>query len=78
MTQRATAHPSTSAPFHEGITSGLGVATSLVGAFDWPMLVRVDVIWQAVAISCTVGVVFGLWPAWKASRLHPISALRFA
>ena len=60
-----------------GIASGLGVATWLVQKFDWPMLVRVDVIWQAVAISCSVGVVFGLWPAWKASRFDPISALRF-
>jgi putative ABC transport system permease protein len=42
-----------------------------------PAFVPVWAILVGVGISAGVGIVFGLWPAWKAARLDPIEALRY-
>jgi putative ABC transport system permease protein len=60
-----------------GIAIGLFTANRLAARFGWPTLVRPDVIVVAVGFSALVGVVFGLYPARKASRLDPIEALRY-
>jgi putative ABC transport system permease protein len=60
-----------------GVALGLGVAWRLAVAFGWPVLFRADVIVVAVCFSGLVGIVFGLYPARRASRLDPIQALRF-
>jgi len=60
-----------------GVATGLGIAAWLASAFGWSMLIRPDVILIAVGFSGLVGVGFGFYPALKASRLDPITALRF-
>jgi putative ABC transport system permease protein len=56
-----------------GVVGGRLLATYL----HWPMLMRPDIIAISVLFSALVGVIFGLYPARKASLLDPIDALRF-
>ena len=60
-----------------GIALGVGTSSWLAARFSWPTLVRPDVVGVAVAFSAAVGILFGLYPARKASRLDPIDALRY-
>ena len=60
-----------------GVALGVGTATWLASKFHWPMSIQVDVITISVIFSACVGIVFGLYPARKASQLDPIDALRY-
>jgi len=59
-----------------GIAIGVGLAILLGKRFDWPVLFQPQVILVAAGFSGLVGIVFGLYPARKASELDPIDALR--
>jgi putative ABC transport system permease protein len=60
-----------------GVAIGVFSAGQLAAKFGWPMLIRPDIVFVSVGFSALVGVVFGLYPAQKASRLDPIDALRY-
>jgi putative ABC transport system permease protein len=60
-----------------GVALGVGGASWVASKFGWAMLVRPDIVVIAVGFSGGVGMLFGLYPAYKASRLDPIQALRY-
>jgi putative ABC transport system permease protein len=58
---------------------GIGVVASHVisSAKSWPVAISPDAVGLSVLCACGVGIGFGLYPAFRASRLNPIEALRY-
>jgi putative ABC transport system permease protein len=60
-----------------GVLLGVG-SSSLVAKFlNWPIVVSTASIVLSFGVAGTVGVIFGFFPAVKASQLDPIEALRY-
>jgi len=59
-----------------GVVFGIGLSSSVALLFGWPLTVSVLSLIVAVVFSAAVGIFFGLYPAWRASQLDPITALR--
>ena len=60
-----------------GILFGHGGSTLVRMLLRWPVQTSPTAIAAAVLVSAGVGIIFGYYPAWKASRLDPIEALRY-
>ncbi len=60
-----------------GVILGSGSAVIITMVAKWSVKISLSSIILATVFSLIVGVVFGIWPARKASQLDPIEALRY-
>jgi macrolide transport system ATP-binding/permease protein len=60
-----------------GILLGRGISYLVTVLLRWPTELSIDAVLAAFFVSAAVGITFGYYPAWKASRLDPILALRY-
>ena len=59
-----------------GVALGVAISRSITLFTPFPTRVQPQLVLIALLLATGVGLVFGLWPALKASRLDPIDALR--
>jgi len=60
-----------------GVAFGFFLAWLISRAADWKTIVTTVSVLVAFGVSVAVGILFGVYPAVKASRINPIEALRY-
>jgi putative ABC transport system permease protein len=60
-----------------GILVGLGMSQLIAWLASWTTIVTMSSIILAFAVSVSVGLIFGIYPARKAARLDPVEAIRY-
>jgi putative ABC transport system permease protein len=60
-----------------GIAFGYFLAWLIARTAEWKTIVTTSSVVIAFGVSVAVGVIFGIYPATKASRINPIDALRY-
>ncbi|MDD7388987.1 MAG: ABC transporter permease [Lachnospiraceae bacterium] len=59
-----------------GVISGIGLAQMMAKIMQTPVAISIPACIIAVVFSMVIGIIFGMVPAIKASKLNPIEALR--
>ncbi len=60
-----------------GVFSGIGISWILIDKFNISTEVSLLSVFISCGVSVGIGIIFGIYPAWRASKLNPIVALRY-
>jgi len=60
-----------------GVGLGVGISVLISKIANFESVITLESILLALGVSASIGLIFGIYPARKASKLNPIDALRF-
>jgi len=60
-----------------GIITGIGGGNLVAIIFKIPAVIPIDWALIGLLVCSLIGIIFGIYPAWRAAELDPIESLRF-